>query len=64
MRDGEELVSEPFQRLLQRDELLAYRYDGFWQAMDTFKDRQGLEQRYSAGDAPWEVWNGVTTRNA
>jgi glucose-1-phosphate cytidylyltransferase len=56
MRDGEELVNEPFQRLLQRDELLAYRYDGFWQAMDTFKDRQGLEQRYSAGDAPWEVW--------
>lgn len=56
MRDGEELVNEPFQRLLQRDELLAYRYDGFWQAMDTFKDRQGLEQRYAAGDAPWEVW--------
>jgi len=56
MRDGEELVNEPFQRLLQRDELLAYRYDGFWQAMDTFKDRQGLETRYAAGDAPWEVW--------
>jgi glucose-1-phosphate cytidylyltransferase len=56
MREGEELVNEPFQRLLQRDELLAYRYDGFWQAMDTFKDRQALEQRYSVGDAPWEVW--------
>ncbi|HEY1308752.1 MAG TPA: sugar phosphate nucleotidyltransferase [Vicinamibacterales bacterium] len=56
MRDGEELVNEPFQRLLQRDELMAYRYDGFWQAMDTFKDRQALEQRYSSGDAPWEVW--------
>ena len=56
MREGEELVNEPFQRLLQRDQLLAYRYDGFWQAMDTFKDRQALEQRYSVGDAPWEVW--------
>jgi glucose-1-phosphate cytidylyltransferase len=56
MREGEELVNEPFQRLLQRDQLLAYRYDGFWQAMDTFKDRQALEQRYSIGDAPWEVW--------
>jgi NDP-sugar pyrophosphorylase family protein len=41
---------------LQSDELLAYRYDGFWQAMDTFKDRQALEQLYSDGDAPWEVW--------
>jgi len=56
MREGEELVNEPFQRLLERDELLAYRYDGFWQAMDTFKDRQALEARYSNGDAPWEVW--------
>jgi glucose-1-phosphate cytidylyltransferase len=56
MAEGEELVNEPFQRLLQRDQLMAYRYDGFWQAMDTFKDRQALEQRYATGDAPWEVW--------
>jgi len=64
---GEELVSEPFQRLLQQDELVAYRYDGFWEAMDTFKDRQALEQRYSTGMAPWEVWKkgpeDSTTRN-
>lgn len=56
IRDGEELVREPFQRLLRQDKLAAYEYDGFWQAMDTFKDRQVLEQRYAAGDAPWEVW--------
>jgi glucose-1-phosphate cytidylyltransferase len=56
MRDGEELVREPFQRLVAKDELLAYRYDGFWQAMDTFKDRQGLEQLCADGNAPWEVW--------
>jgi glucose-1-phosphate cytidylyltransferase len=56
MREGEELVREPFQRLVANDELLAYRYDGFWQAMDTFKDRQGLEQLYADGKAPWELW--------
>ena len=56
MQEGEELVEEPFQRLIARDELRAYRYDGFWQAMDTFKDRQRLEQLYAEGHAPWEVW--------
>lgn len=56
MQDGEELVEEPFRRLIARDQLLAYRYDGFWQAVDTFKDRQKLEQMYADGAAPWEVW--------
>jgi glucose-1-phosphate cytidylyltransferase len=56
IRPGEELVHEPFQRLVQRKQLLAYEYNGFWQAMDTFKDRQRLEQLYAEGNAPWEVW--------
>jgi glucose-1-phosphate cytidylyltransferase len=56
MRDGEELVNEPFWRLMRQDQLVAYRYDGFWQAMDTFKDRQKLEHLYSTGNAPWELW--------
>jgi glucose-1-phosphate cytidylyltransferase len=56
MREGEELVNEPFHRLMHQDQLVAYRYDGFWQAMDTFKDRQKLEQLYSTGNAPWELW--------
>jgi glucose-1-phosphate cytidylyltransferase len=57
MREGEELVLAPFKRLIDQDELLAYQYDGFWQAMDTFKDRQRLEQMYADGQAPWEmVW--------
>jgi glucose-1-phosphate cytidylyltransferase len=54
--EGEELVEQPFQRLIAQDRLLAYTYDGFWQAMDTFKDRQRLEQLYADGHAPWEVW--------
>src|SRR3989442_801063 len=56
LRHGEDLVVDAFQRLLARRQLLAYRYDGFWQAMDTFRDKQRLDDIYARGDAPWEVW--------
>ena len=56
LREGEELVREPFQRLIQEKRLLAYEYDGFFQAMDTFKDRQQLENLLGSGFAPWELW--------
>jgi glucose-1-phosphate cytidylyltransferase len=54
--EGDELVLQAFQRLIQRKELITYRHDGFWACMDTFKDRQQLEELYSRGEAPWEVW--------
>jgi glucose-1-phosphate cytidylyltransferase len=57
LRDGEELVREPFQRLIGAGQLRAYQYDGFWMSMDTFKDRQQLEEIYARGNAPWQVWN-------
>lgn len=60
LRDGEELVHEPFQRLIRENQLLGYRYDGFWASMDTFKDKQNLEDLYSKGSAPWEVWQNET----
>jgi glucose-1-phosphate cytidylyltransferase len=56
MRPGEELVREPFQRLIQNRALMAYKYHGFWQCMDTFKDKQRLEELNQA-HAPWKVWN-------
>jgi glucose-1-phosphate cytidylyltransferase len=56
MKDGEELVEQPFHRLIQEEQLLAYKYEGYWSCMDTFKDRQQLEDLYTRGDAPWEVW--------
>jgi glucose-1-phosphate cytidylyltransferase len=56
MRPGEELVVEPFQRLIPERQLMAYKYDGFWACMDTFKEKQQLEDLYTRGDAPWEVW--------
>jgi glucose-1-phosphate cytidylyltransferase len=54
--DGEELVEEPFHRLLREQQLIGYDYDGFWASMDTFKDKQQLERLQSGGVAPWEVW--------
>lgn len=56
MREGEELVQEPFRRLITEQQLLAYRYDGFWACMDTFKDKQQFDELYAKGNAPWEVW--------
>jgi glucose-1-phosphate cytidylyltransferase len=56
MRPGEELVVEPFQRLIAAGQLVAHPYDGFWQNMDTFKDRQRFEQMLQAGETPWMVW--------
>ena len=56
IRTGEELVCEPFQRLIDEKQLIAYRHDGFWACMDTFKDRQMLEDLHAKGRAPWEAW--------
>jgi glucose-1-phosphate cytidylyltransferase len=53
---GEDLVAEPFSRLIAKSELVGYRYQGFWMAMDTFKDKQALDVLYEQGNAPWEVW--------
>jgi glucose-1-phosphate cytidylyltransferase len=54
--EGEELVYEPFQRLIDKGELLAMNYDGFFASMDTFKDKQYLTNLYASGNAPWELW--------
>jgi glucose-1-phosphate cytidylyltransferase len=61
-RDGEELVEEPFQRLIAARQLLAYPYDGFFACMDTFKDKQQLEDLHARGQAPWEVWRDQACR--
>jgi glucose-1-phosphate cytidylyltransferase len=56
MKDGEELVVEPFQRLIAENNLLGYKYDKFWHCMDTFKEQQELNDMYERGNAPWVVW--------
>jgi glucose-1-phosphate cytidylyltransferase len=56
INDGDELVKQPFQKLIRENKLMAYKYDGFWACMDTFKERQCLEDLSVRGDAPWKVW--------
>ena len=56
LKEGEELVHEPFRRLIDEEQLTAYQYDGFWACMDTFKDKQHLDDLYAKGNAPWQVW--------
>jgi glucose-1-phosphate cytidylyltransferase len=56
MKDGEELVQEPFRRLIEGRNLVGYEYDGFWKSMDTFKEKQELDDLYSKGNAPWQLW--------
>lgn len=55
IRPGEELVEEVFERLIERRELLAYRYEGFWGPMDTIKDKQRLDALAESGQAPWRL---------
>jgi glucose-1-phosphate cytidylyltransferase len=47
---------EPMRELAREGQLGCYRHEGFWQAMDTLRDRNHLEQLWSSGDAPWRVW--------
>ncbi len=56
IHDGEELVVEPFQRLVGEKKLMACKHKGFWACMDTFKERQHLEDLYEKGKAVWQVW--------
>lgn len=56
MKEGEELVCEPFERLIAENKLMGYRYDKFWQCMDTFKEQKELNDMYEKGNAPWEIW--------
>jgi glucose-1-phosphate cytidylyltransferase len=57
MNWGEELVDEPFHRLIKEHRLTSYEHTGFWASMDTFKDKQNLDDAFAKGNPPWEIWN-------
>ena len=57
LRPGEELVYEPFRRLIAEGKVWSMRYDGFWQCMDTFRDKQLLDEMDASGNPPWRLWN-------
>jgi glucose-1-phosphate cytidylyltransferase len=56
INEGEELVEEPFARLREKRLLATYKYTGFWQSMDTFKDKIAFERMDGKGECPWKVW--------
>lgn len=56
MAPGDDLVEPTFERLIDDRELLAYDYDGFWQAVDTAKDKERVDQLHASGCPPWAVW--------
>jgi len=47
---------EPLQTLAEQGELSAFRHDGFWQPMDTLRDKVHLEELWASGKAPWKAW--------
>jgi glucose-1-phosphate cytidylyltransferase len=47
---------EPMEKLAHDGELMAYRHTGFWQCMDTLRDKRLLEELWSSGRAPWKTW--------
>jgi len=57
IKEGEDLVEEPFHRLIAEKQLIAYPYRGFWACMDTFKEKQHLDELHATGHAPWQAWD-------
>ena len=56
IQEGDELVEQPFQRLIEERRLSVNRYSGFWQSMDTFKDKILFDRMEGRADCPWMVW--------
>ena len=63
LKEGEDLIQEPFQRLIGVQQLTAYRHEGFWACMDTFKDKQAFDDMNARGDTPWQVWKSEGRRS-
>lgn len=57
--DGDSTVFEkkPLEEVARNGQLMAYRHDGFWQCMDTQRDKQKLEELWQSGQAPWKAWD-------
>jgi glucose-1-phosphate cytidylyltransferase len=60
IEEGDELVDEPFARLIAQRQLATYRWSGFWQCMDTLKDKMVFDDMAAKGETPWTLWqNGA-----
>lgn len=57
LNEEDVLEQRPFERLADQKEIVAYRFEGFWDCMDTFKDMQMLNKLWNENRAPWKIWN-------
>ena len=55
-KDDDVLEVDLLERLASEGQLAAYRHEGFWQCMDTLRDKQGLERLWLSGTPPWKRW--------
>jgi glucose-1-phosphate cytidylyltransferase len=56
MNENEELIVEPFARLMAKRQVIGVPHDGFWRSMDTFRDKTELDELVGRGKAPWQLW--------
>lgn len=54
--DETQFEREPLENLARDGQLMAFRHDGFWQCMDTLRDKVRLETLWESGQAPWKIW--------
>ncbi|MBI5474564.1 MAG: glucose-1-phosphate cytidylyltransferase [Ignavibacteriae bacterium] len=54
--DPTQFEKEPMERLAREGQLMAYRHDGFWQCMDTLREKHLLNELWNSGKAPWKLW--------
>jgi glucose-1-phosphate cytidylyltransferase len=59
--DSTSWEQEPMKRLASDGKLCAFKHSGFWQSMDTLRDKMVLEEHWASGNAPWAVWNNNNT---
>ena len=64
MLEGDELVEQPFARLIEHGKLATFRWDGFWRCMDTFKDKIDFDRMEARGDCPWAIWKRPTSTSS
>ena len=55
--DDTVLEKSPMETVARENQLMAYKHDGFWQCMDTVREKEQLEKMWASGNAPWKVWN-------
>lgn len=55
--DDDVLEKEPLSAVAKAGQLMAYKHEGFWQCMDTLREKEALEEMWSQNNAPWKVWN-------